>query len=245
LSTATQLGVSGRTNLPGSPYVSTSCPRGVWARTGQATGGWLGLERGKVAPIAGTGFDSELAVEAATATTWRLTRPLIYTGLRGDTWVVPSGYLTDFATVPRFLHWLTLPYGAYTRAAVLHDYLLGLVSNYVSGHTPTLVVSSRDADGVFRLAMQELGVPFMKRWTMWAAVRVAALTNPRRAPGRAFRRDLWRVTLVLLGAAPLLLPGVVGVLLSLAVVWVVGAATALPDRTRRRRIRSARAASTR
>jgi hypothetical protein len=184
-----------------------------------------------------TGFDGELAVEATGATMWSLTRPLVYTGTRGDTWTVPAGFTTDFASVPRLMHWLTLPYGGYTRAAVLHDYLLGLI-----GHPdPATAVSSRDADGVFRLAMQELGVPWLKRWSMWAAVRAAALFNRRRAPGRQFWRDSPAVLLITLGAVPLLLPGVLGVVLSLGLVGIVSAVTALPDRRRRRRLRQKRA----
>ncbi len=187
--------------------------------------------------IENTGFDSELAVEAVEATLWRLTRPLVYTGSRGDTWTVPAGYVTDFASIPRLMHWLNLPYGPYTRAAVLHDHLLGLI-----GHPdPAAAVSSRDADGVFRLAMQELGVGWLKRWSMWAAVRVGALVNPRRAPGRQFWRDAPAVLAISVGALPLLLPGVLGVLLSLGMVRVVTAVTAVPDRARLRRRRRERA----
>lgn len=188
------------------------------------------------AHIAGTGFDSELAVEAATATTWRLIRPLVYTGRRGDTWTVPVGYTTDFASVPRSLQWLNLPYGPYTRAAVLHDYLLGRI-----GHPdPAVAVASRDADGVFRLAMQELGVPWQKRWSMWAAVRLGALVNPRRAPGRAFLRDAPAVLGIGVGSV-LLLPGVVGTLVSRVLVGVVSVVTAIPDRRKRRRLQRERA----
>lgn len=188
------------------------------------------------AHIACTGFNTDLAVEADGPTTWRLTRPLVYTGSKGDTWTVPAGFVTDFASVPRLMHWLTLPYGAYTRAAVLHDYLLGLIGD----PDPELAVASRDADGVFRLAMQELGVPWPKRWSMWAAVRVGALCNPRRAPGRAFLRDSPKVVGVLLASLILLPDGVLGVSLSLAKVGVVNAITAIPDRRRRRRIQQER-----
>src|SRR5438128_934582 len=72
-------------------------------------------------------FDSELSIRGAGPRTWELTMPLIWTGTKGDTFVVPTGFVTDFASVPRFLHWLVSPYGAYTRAAVLHDWLLRLL----------------------------------------------------------------------------------------------------------------------
>lgn len=185
------------------------------------------------------GFDSELSIRARNATTWELTLPLIWTGSKGDTFVVPAGFVTDFATVPRFLHWLVLPYGPYTRAAVLHDWLLtelarwearyaadfpGLTrrSRYsilrVAYHPPA---TSRDTDGIFRLVMEQLGVPWTKRWLMWAAVRAAALFNSRRAYGRQFWRDAPKVGGLFLLALPVLLPGTIGVLVSLGIVRII------------------------
>lgn len=112
---------------------------------------------------------------------WRLTAPLEYEGER-EMFTVPVGYVTDFASVPRFLHWLISPYGAYTRAAVVHDWL-------ITDEIPARRVTSRDTDGIFRRVMREEGVPFARRWLMWAAVRAASLFNPKRAYGRAFHRD--------------------------------------------------------
>lgn len=37
---------------------------------------------------------------------------------------VPSGFKTDFATVPKILRWLIPPMGKYSWAAVVHDFLL-------------------------------------------------------------------------------------------------------------------------
>lgn len=129
---------------------------------------------------------------------------------------MPPGFITDFATVPRILHWLTLPYGAYTRAAVLHDWL-------IVSEIPAERVTSRDTDGIFRRVMQDLGVPWAKRWVMWAAVRAASLTSPHRAYGRDFHKDAPKVFGMLILSAPVILPGVVGVLLSLSLVRIVTA----------------------
>lgn len=172
-------------------------------------------------------FDSELSIQAATPTTWRLLAPLIWTGTRGDTFTVPVGFETDFATVPRFLHWLVSPYGAYTRAAVLHDWLLVELARWTDetrnggarGWLPP--ANSRDTDGIFRRVMEDLGVPWPKRWTMWAAVRVAALFNSRRAYGRYFLRDAPRVLAIGLPAFPLIVWGAVGVLISLSLTRIV------------------------
>lgn len=180
------------------------------------------------------GFDSELAIEAVSATTWRLTKPLVWNGTKGDTFTVPAGFVTDFATIPRFLHWLVSPYGAYTRAAVLHDWLLEQLAawqyeyrggGYGGRGNPDMALpqnlppaNSRDTDGIFRRVMEDLGVPWAKRWVMWSAVRLAACFNSRRAYGRHFLADAPKVLAVGIGVIPFVLPGVIGVLISLALV---------------------------
>lgn len=171
-----------------------------------------------------TGFDSDLSLRAKTAITWELTVPLVWTGSKGDVFVTPAGFLTDFASVPRFLHWLISPYGAYTRAAVLHDYLLWLLAQWYARGCPTddlPPVTSRDADGIFRRVLQELGVGWAKRWVMWSAVRAGAACNPRRAYGRDFHKDLPKVLGMALLATPVVLPGVLGVLISLGFIRIV------------------------
>lgn len=165
-------------------------------------------------------FDCDLAVRAKTDTVWELTAPLTWTGKLGDTFTVPAGYLTDFATVPRFLHWLISPYGGYTRAAVLHDFL---ITDRINHPDPALRVTSRDTDNIFRVVMADLGVPWVRRWTMWAAVRAASLGNPRRANGRAFHRDAPKVLAIAVAVVPVILPGVIGVLISLGFVRVITA----------------------
>lgn len=181
-------------------------------------------------------FDTELSLQAAGPTTWRLTSPLIWTGTEGDTFTVPIGFITDFATVPRFLHWLVLPYGAYTRAAVLHDWLLtelaawrqaapgpegwedGSAQRWLSSRPPA---DSSDTDGIFRRAMEDLGVPWGKRWIMWTAVRWASLFNADRRYGRRIAADLPRMIGMSALALPVMLTGAAGVLVSLGLVRIV------------------------
>ncbi len=122
---------------------------------------------------------------------WRTGLRLVYVG-KHEVFVVPAGFRTDLASVPRVFTWLIPRYGIYTLAAILHDYLcrkrLGCLVCRVAlvpgepipvehhGHKvrPGLVapVSLRDADGIFRRVMQELGTSHPRRWMMWAAVRV-------------------------------------------------------------------------
>jgi hypothetical protein len=93
---------------------------------------------------------------------WELVDPITYDG-NAESFTVPAGFRTDFASVPRPLVWLLPRYGAYTKSAILHDFLC-----------TTAPVSRADADGLFRRSMRELGVPFLRRWMMWAAVRLAS-----------------------------------------------------------------------
>lgn len=139
---------------------------------------------------------ADLIVRRESVATWRLMQPLIYRGQQ-DTWTVPAGYVTDFASVPAAFVWIVNKTGPYTLAAILHDYLL-------TEELPRRTITSRDVDGVFRRVMREESVAFAPRWTMWAAVRLGALASRRRAYGRGFVRDLPRIALVGLGACWLL-----------------------------------------
>lgn len=111
-------------------------------------------------------FQGDVVVKADTGKHWILVRDLTYVG-KHETFVVPAGLTTDFASVPRPFVWLLPPYGAYTKAAVLHDYLC----------RPEAAISRADADGLFRRAMRELDVPVVRRWMMWAAVRLGSLLS--------------------------------------------------------------------
>ena len=74
--------------------------------------------------------------------------------------VINKDFITDFATVPR-LFWRVLPpYGNYTNAAVLHDFL------YFTG-----IFDRKTCDQIFALAMKKDGVKKWKIWIMYRAVR--------------------------------------------------------------------------
>ncbi len=107
-------------------------------------------------------FTGDVVVRQTDPSTWRLVEPLTYTGAR-ESFTVPAGSDTDFASVPRAFIWLLPRYGDYTKAAILHDHLV-----------ETRVVSRKDADGIFRRAMRELGVSIPRRFMVWAAVRLAS-----------------------------------------------------------------------
>lgn len=96
---------------------------------------------------------------------WRVSQPLHYE-FEGQEIVVPTGFVTDLASVPRLLWWYLPPHGNYLAAAVLHDYLYGL--QMLGGKEIKRVV----ADRVFLAAMADLGVRQLRRRIMHRGVRI-------------------------------------------------------------------------
>jgi len=127
---------------------------------------------------------------------WVTLRSLAYQA-KTDDFEVPVNERTDFASVPRVFVWFIPRYGRYTKAAILHDYLCSIAA-------PAGRISRIEADGIFRQAMRELGVPFLRRWIMWAAVRLGALTNP--AGREKWWTEAWRVALIAAVALPVITP---------------------------------------
>jgi Protein of unknown function (DUF1353) len=116
------------------------------------------------------GFEGEVVVRPVQpdGRKWRLEQGFTYKG-HTDIIEVPQHLETDFASVPRVFVWLLPRYGRWTQAAILHDYLW---SEARQGR-----FDFYDADGIFNRALRELGVPFLRRWVMWTAVRWAAAKN--------------------------------------------------------------------
>lgn len=124
---------------------------------------------------------SELEVNKVGPQLYRLRAPLIYEG-HTDTWIVPIGFETDLASVPRIIQWLLPHDGPYAPAAVVHDWLYRtrpLASSFsgplVSCVVPTqgyTKITRKDADGVLRRIMRELGVSWWKRTLIYSSVRV-------------------------------------------------------------------------
>ncbi len=86
-------------------------------------------------------------------------------------YLVPRGMRTDLASVPFFLWGVIASYGRQTLPAVLHDMLC-----YAAAQ-PGQPVSyrrhaRRDADRLFRVTLAASGSGVLRRWLMWAAVRL-------------------------------------------------------------------------
>jgi hypothetical protein len=66
--------------------------------------------------------------------------------------------------VPPWLWWFVASHGKHTRAALLHDHLIDLPD-----------VPDERADRLFRVALEESDVHFVRRWLMWTAVSLATV----------------------------------------------------------------------
>src|SRR5215468_1180661 len=100
-------------------------------------------------------FEGDVQVLEIDAVNWRLLTDLTYRGRGGSIprITVPAGFETDFASVPRPFVWLVPRYGLYTPAAILHDYLCG-----------SKKIPRAECDRIFREAMNDLTVAFLRRW---------------------------------------------------------------------------------
>jgi hypothetical protein len=142
---------------------------------------------------------------------WETLGALTYHATTED-FEVPVHQGTDFASVPRVFVWFIPRYGRYTKAAILHDYLCRHA-------VPAGRIGRIDADGIFRQAMRELGVPFLRRWIMWAAVRLGALANP--AGRKKWWTEAWRVALIAAIALPIVAPAAAVIAITLLIFYLV------------------------
>jgi hypothetical protein len=162
--------------------------------------------------------DSTVDVREVNDTSWTTLRALAYQG-KVDDFLVPDHEPTDFASVPRVFVWFLPRYGRYTKAAILHDYLCRVA-------VPDGRISRLEADGIFRQAMRELGVPFLRRWIMWGAVRWGALTKP--VGRKNWWKEAWRVALVTIVALPIVAPAAAVIIVTLPVFYLVELLVWLP-----------------
>ena len=173
--------------------------------------------------IVGFDPDSTVDVRQFDDQTWTILRAFTYHGTM-ENFEVPAQGRTDFASVPRVFVWFLPRYGRYTRAAILHDYLWSVA-------VPAGRVTRLDADGIFRAAMRELGVPFLRRWIMWAAVRWGALAKPDGR--RGWWKEAWRVALITAVALPIVAPAAAVILITLPVFYLLELLVWLPLRATR------------
>ncbi|KZZ67825.1 hypothetical protein A3765_10550 [Oleiphilus sp. HI0130] len=80
---------------------------------------------------------------------------------------VPVGFVTDLASIPKALRFLISQNEKHRKAAVLHDYLY-----YKKGNMDLEIFTRKECDQLFEQAMQNCGVNWLKRKTMYAGVRI-------------------------------------------------------------------------
>ena len=83
-------------------------------------------------------------------------------------YTVPKGFITDFASSPKFVWWLVPPWGKYGKASVVHDYLIRAKPAYPVSLTRKYV------DDIFLEAMLVLKVPRWKAQLIYYAVRLGS-----------------------------------------------------------------------
>lgn len=99
------------------------------------------------------------------AGTWRIDSPLVYFSEVIGGWItVPTGFQTDFASVPRVPLLYVLYANRGRRAAAVHDHL------YRTGSATRAI-----CDTVFREALIADGESWPVAWAMWAGVRIGGM----------------------------------------------------------------------
>ncbi|MEO1060009.1 MAG: DUF1353 domain-containing protein [Actinomycetota bacterium] len=84
--------------------------------------------------------------------------------MKKDAAILVPGERSDLASVPPFMRWFANPYGEYTPAALIHDKLI------VDEPNGGPLKDDAASDRFFRFMLESVGVPYFKRWIMWAAV---------------------------------------------------------------------------
>jgi hypothetical protein len=157
------------------------------------------------------GFIPASALVELTGFEGRLAQPLVYEG-QTDRFEIPGGFRTDFASVPQAFQWLVPRIGAWTLAAILHDWLCVALEHewrhgQLMGAAVRAPASARDTDGIFRRVLREGGVPWR------------ALGSPHRRAG--WLRDLPLVLVVTVPALPFVGLVSLGAGLVLGLAWLI------------------------
>ena len=109
---------------------------------------------------------------------WALQRPLEYqTGPDPEELIlVPAGFVTDLASVPRIVWSFYPPDGPWAKAAVIHDFLYFTKGTGEwhgrAGITRSTPYSRKDADDILKEAMADRRVGKWEQLVIWLSVRL-------------------------------------------------------------------------
>lgn len=96
---------------------------------------------------------------------WQTITPLIYSSkVAKQVFIVPAGFVTDFASVPRICWMYALAGDTGHASATVHDFLCR-----------SKKISRRLADSVFVEALKVEGAPGWRRLMMFLGVRIGAI----------------------------------------------------------------------
>ena len=88
---------------------------------------------------------------------------------KGNRYIVPAGYRTNFVSLFRFLWWVFPPHGRAAPAAGVHDYLY-----------EKQITTQEEADRIFLLVMGLYGVPkWQRRLGYWYVRKLGYITYNR------------------------------------------------------------------
>ena len=106
---------------------------------------------------------------------WRLDAPYKHILGTGCLVTVPTGFKTNFGSVPRFFYRVIAP-EEMREAALLHDYLCNEHQGCQPNEQPLSGYSRWIADAVLYEVMAEMRIAGpIRRWLVWRAVRAWAL----------------------------------------------------------------------
>lgn len=95
---------------------------------------------------------------------WELNKPFTVTW-QGREWVIPAGFKTDLASIPRTLQGIVTKVGKHIQPAIAHDWF------YENADKPEFKITKVEADQMFLDGMKHVGVRWSKRYLMYWAVR--------------------------------------------------------------------------
>lgn len=126
------------------------------------------------------GFQSDdFTVSTSDGRNFVLLNSVIYIAKDGTKWIIPADTTSDGASTPRFTWDVLPPFGAYWRAAVLHDAAYrGTLVNADGGEAN---LPKDKCDNLLLEAMELCGVDIIDRQAIYQAVRLAG--------GEAFSED--------------------------------------------------------
>lgn len=150
-------------------------------------------------------FDTSLMIEYSAKASdildtdyWRLLKSLTYdVGFKGSSQkvIVPQGYLTDGASIPKGLWWIAAPQGKHGAAAAVHDWLCEYLRIYDNGVYRS--ITRKEADKIFKEALINSGLSWwlahVMYWGVTAYRQVARVRKPNFSAQKANLEDRLRM----------------------------------------------------